>query len=116
MAGEVRQNKKEAVKEMEVLKKAKEFLSQEKILIDQNFTEDEKEILNGYQLLTFKPRLYLLNGKEEEVSGEVLDIFKKNNWQYLIIDVATEFEAEGLTREERKELGLPRDFRNRYFS
>lgn len=109
LAGEVRQNKKEAVKEMEVCKKAKDFLSQEKILVDQSFTEDEREILNSFQLLTFKPRLYLLNGKDEEVSGEVMEIFKKNNWQYLIIDVATEFEAEGLSKEERKELGLPTD-------
>ena len=107
--GEVRQNKKEAVKEMVVLKKAKDFLTQEKILIDQEFTEDEKNTLINYQLLTFKPRLYLLNGKDEEVSREVLDIFNGNNWQYLIIDVATEFEAEGLTKEEREGLGLPTD-------
>ena len=107
--GEVRQNKKEAVKETTILKKAKDFLSQEKILIDQEFTEDEKNTLNSYQLLTFKPRLYLLNGKDEEVSREVLDIFQKNNWQYLIIDIATEFEAEGLSKEERTELGLPLD-------
>lgn len=109
LAGDVRQNKKEAVKEMATLKKAKDFLSQEKVLIEQKFTEDEESILKGFQLLTYKPRLYLLNGKDEEVSGEVLDIFKKNNWQYLIIDVATEYEAEGLSREERQALGLPLD-------
>jgi len=107
--GEVRQNKKEAVKEMEVCKKAKDFLTQEKILIDQSFTEDETEILKSFQLLTFKPRLYLLNGKDEDVSREVLEIFEKNNWQYLIIDIATEFVAEGLSKQEREELGLPID-------
>ena len=120
LSGDVRQNKKaspvgrasglrprDAVKEMEVIKKAKEFLSQEKILFGQNFTKDEKEILKGFQLLTYKPRLYLLNGKDEEVNVEVLDVFKKNNWEYLIIDIATEFEAEGLSREERISLGLP---------
>ena len=109
LQGDVRQNKKEAVKENETLKKAKEFLSQEKILFGQNFTEDEKNILNSFQLLTFKPRLYLLNGREDEVGGEVLEVFKKNNWQYIIIDVATEFEAEGLSKEERKALDLPSD-------
>jgi GTP-binding protein YchF len=109
LAGEVRQNKKEAIKEMEALKKAKDFLAQEKILIDQKFTTDEEEILKGFQLLTFKPRLYLLNGKDEEVSREVLDVFNANNWKYLIIDVATEFEAEGLTKEERQSLDLPLD-------
>jgi len=107
--GEVRQNKKEAVKEMAVCKKAKDFLTQEKVLIDQDFTDEEKEILKSYQLLTFKPRLYLLNGKDEEVSRETIEILQKNNWQYLIIDIATEFEAEGLSKEERAELGLPLD-------
>ena len=109
LQGDVRQNKKEAIKEMETLKKAKDFLSQEKVLIEQEFADDEKNILEGFQFLTFKPRLYLLNGKDEEVSREVLDIFDKNNWKYLIIDVATGFEAEGLSKEERKDLGLPLD-------
>jgi len=103
LAGDVRQNKKEAVKEMVALKKAKDFLSQEKVLIDQEFTEDEKEILKGFQLLTFKPRLYLLNGKPEEVP-ENWDVGRPNT---LVIDVATEFEAEGLTKEERVALALP---------
>ncbi len=88
---------------MAVLQKAKEFLVQEKVLIDQEFTDDEKEILNSFQLLTFKPRLYLLNGTEEEVSDEV----KKTLKDYVIVDVQSEFEAEGMGREERKELGLP---------
>ena len=90
-----------------VCKKAKEFLSQEKVLIDQSFTPDEEEVLKSFQLLTFKPRLYLLNGKDEEIDKNILEIFNKNNWQYLIIDIATEFEAEGLSTEERKDLGLP---------
>jgi len=109
LEGEVRAGKKESIKEMAVCKKAKDFLTAEKVLIDQQFTDDEKEILKSYQLLTFKPRLYLLNGKDEEVSREVIEIFQKNNWQYLIIDVATEFEAEGLSKDERIELGLPLD-------
>ena len=107
LAGDVRQNKKEAVKEDAVLKKAKDFLSQEKVLIDQEFTADEKNVLESYQLLTFKPRLYLLNGSEGDVSREVLDVFNKNNWKYLIIDVGTEYESEGLSTQERVELGLP---------
>jgi len=104
--GDVRQNKKEAVKENETLKKAKDFLSAEKILIEQSWTEDEKEILKGFQLLTFKPRLYLLNGSHAEVNLVKSD-FAKFGDNYLIIDVATEYEAEGLSREERIGLGLP---------
>lgn len=109
LEGDVRAGKKDAVKEMVVLKKAKDFLTQEKLLCDIEFLEEEKEILQSYQLLTSKPRIYLLNGKDEEVDKNILEIFQKNNWQYLIIDVATEFEAEGLSKEERRELGLPLD-------
>ncbi len=66
LAGDVRQNKKEAVKEMEVLKKIKDLLGAQKVLADQTFSEEEMVILNNFQLLTLKPRIYLLNGKEEE--------------------------------------------------
>ena len=106
LSGDFRQNKKEAVKEMAVIKKAKDFLSAEKVLIDQVWAEDEKEILNGFQLLTFKPRLYLLNGKDEDVSEETKNTLKN----YLIVDVQTELDADELAvsgAEGRKELGLP---------
>jgi len=106
LSGDFRQNKKEAVKEMAVIKKAKDFLSAEKVLIDQVWAEDEKEILNGFQLLTFKPRLYLLNGKDEDVGEETKNTLKN----YLIVDVQTELDADELAvsgAEGRKELGLP---------
>ena len=63
----------------------------------------DKIILNSFQLLTFKPRLYLLNGKDEEVSDEIKNTLKN----YLIVDVQSEYDSEGLTRQERIELGLP---------
>ncbi len=107
LEGDVRAGKKEAIKEMAAVKKAKDYLSQEKVLVDCEFSDEEKESLKAFQLLTIKPRLFLMNGKDEEVSREVLDVFEKNNWKYLIIDVATEYEAEGLSKEERAELGLP---------
>jgi len=106
LQGDVRQNKKEAVKENEVLKKAKEFLSAEKVLVDQSWTEDEKVILNGFQLLTFKPRLYLLNGTDQDVSEEVKNALKN----YVVVDVQSEADAEELDLsgvEGRIELGLP---------
>lgn len=103
LAGDVRAGKKEAVREMAVLQKAKDFLSRQKVLIDQEFTRDEAQILKGFQLLTFKPRIYLLNGKEDDV----VDAGRLPHHLHLIIDVAAESETEGLSREERKELGLP---------
>src|SRR3989344_5240000 len=97
LAGDVRAGKKEAVKEMSALTKAKEFLSQQKVLIDQNWTEEENLIVRQYQLLTFKPRLYLLNGKPEDCLTYDVKQFKS----YVILDIAAEYESEGLNKEER---------------
>lgn len=103
LEGDVKAGKKESIKEMAALKKAKDFLAQEKVLVEREFTNEEKIILKSFQLLTSKPRLYLLNGKDEEVSRGVKDILK----DYLIVDVQSEYESEGLSRQERVELGLP---------
>lgn len=103
LAGDVRAGKKEAMKEMEVLKKAQNFLQQQKILIEQDFTEDETEILKNFQLLTSKPRLYLLNGKPEE-TYDIFKSFQKDNT--VIMDIITELELEGLSKNEREELNL----------
>ncbi|MCX6764724.1 MAG: redox-regulated ATPase YchF [Candidatus Nealsonbacteria bacterium] len=107
LEGEVRAGKKESLKEFNALKKIKEFLEKGKILSEEIFSEEESKIINHYQLLTMKPRLYLLNGKDEEVPKDIIEKFKQNNWPFLIIDVLTEFEAEGLNKEERVSLGLP---------
>jgi len=104
LSGDFRQNRKEAVKEMEAIKKAKEFLSQEKILFGQEFTEEESEILKSFQLLTYKPRLYLLNGSPEEAKSCIDIGFLSNS---LILDVVQEYESTEFTAEERAGLGLP---------
>ncbi len=100
---------KEILKELEIMNRAKQFLADGKVLVEQGFNEDELKIIKQYQLLTLKPRIYLLNGKDEEVPKEILEGFQKNNWHFLIIDILIEFEAIGLSKEERSTLGLPLD-------
>jgi len=107
LEGEAKSGKKEAIREMEVLLKTKKFLEEGRILSEQQWEEDDLKVVNPYHLLTMKPRLYLLNGRDEEVPSEIIEKLKKNNWPFLIIDVLTEFEAVGLTKEERGALGLP---------
>lgn len=110
MAGlerDARAGKKEALREIEILKEVEEFLEKGKILSEQNFNDEEIKIISQYQLLTMKPRLYLLNGQDPETTQNIIEEFKKNNWPFLIADVLTEFEAVGLDREERQSLGLP---------
>ncbi|HOK35626.1 MAG TPA: redox-regulated ATPase YchF [Candidatus Pacearchaeota archaeon] len=109
LESDIKRGSKEAIKEKEALSKAKKFLEEGKILFEESFTEEELKELKQYQLLTLKPRIYLLNGKDEEVPQIVIDEFKKHNWPYLIIDILTEFETVDLSKEERKELGLPEE-------
>ena len=114
LEGDIRAGKKEALKESEILKKAKEFLTGEKILVEQDFSEEEKKILNNYQLLTLKPRLYLLNGKPEE-AGEFAGLIGNSSRNstgtvpVIVIDVAQEYESADFAKEERIGLGLPEE-------
>ena len=104
---EVRGNKPGAKEEMAVLTKIKPLLEQGKILSEISFTAEETKIINHLQLLTTKPRLYVLNGVEAEIDKNVLESFQKNNWPYIIIDILGENDGEGLTSEEKKEFNLP---------
>ncbi len=106
---EAKAGKKEAQKELEVVSKAKAFLEKGLVLFDRDFSAEEKELLKSCQLLTLKPRLFLLNASEGEVPVSVLDEFKKNEWPYLIIDVLTELEAGDFSREERVSFGLKQE-------
>jgi GTP-binding protein YchF len=103
---DAKSGQKEIFKEPEVLKKAYGFLEQDKILSDLNWGEDERKLLQNYQLLTMKTRLYLLNGYDDNNSADTIAVFKKNHWPYVIIDVLGELEAGDLSEEERAQLGL----------
>jgi GTP-binding protein YchF len=106
LASEIKTKDKKALADYEVLKKAQGFLKSGKILSDLEWNEEEQKILQSYQLLTMKKRLYLLNGLEEEIPDEIINVFKDKNWPYIIIDILSEFGAGDLKGEERKELGL----------
>lgn len=99
---EVRAGKKEAIKENAVLLRAQTLLKEQKVLVDQNWTEEEMLIMRQWQLLTAKPRLYLLNGKPEEINQDILMQLKN----YVVFDIASEEASEGLNKQERSELGF----------
>lgn len=108
---EIRAGSKDALKECEILNKSKNLLQGGKILSDEQWSEEEKKFLKNYQFLTSKQRIYLLNGKDNEISASLLDVFKNNNWEFLIMDVAVEFDSAGFTSDERESLGLPKESR-----
>jgi len=53
-----------------------------------------------------KPRLYVLNGKVGEIDPQILETFKKNDWNCIVIDILGENEAQGLTDQEKKGIRL----------
>ncbi len=108
VAAEAKIGKKEAIFKLSTLTKIKDFLDKGLILSEQGFSPEETIVLKDCQLLTTKPRLYLLNGKDEEVPIEIIETFKKNNWQFLIVDILAEFEFNdsSFKKEDRQSLGL----------
>ncbi|MDD5627332.1 MAG: redox-regulated ATPase YchF [Patescibacteria group bacterium] len=106
---EAKTGSKEAVNKHIFFQKIKNLLEQGKILTEQSFAPEELPFIQEYQLLTLKPRLYLLNGEAKEVSLEILKKFKEKNWPYLIMNIKNEFEAGDLSAEERAALGLPKE-------
>jgi len=106
---DVKSGKKEAILEYNTLKKAQDLLHKGQLLLDNNWEDEEKKILKNFQFLTFKPRIYLLNGLKEEIDSNILKVFDDNKWTYLIMDVATELDAVGFSPEERESIGLPKE-------
>lgn len=105
---ESKSGNKEIIKELEAAQKAKDLLNRGVLLFKHDFGAQENKFLKNYQLLTMKPRLYLLN--ESEPSRETFSVPENVSLELqpmAIMDVQGELEAEGLGSEDRIELGLP---------
>ncbi|SFP89941.1 redox-regulated ATPase YchF [Salibacterium halotolerans] len=66
----VKSKDKDAVAEYEVLQKLNDAFEQEKPARSLEWTEDELQLIHGFQLLTMKPVLYAANVSEEDLLGE----------------------------------------------
>lgn len=105
---ETKAGRKETLKELEIVKKVKELLEKGAALSEQEWNEYEEKTLKSFQLLTMKPRIYLLNGSPAEAELFVKS-FADKKWSYLVFDVVAEAETAGMSKEEREEMGLPAD-------
>lgn len=103
---DVRSLKKEAIFEMEILKKAKQLLENGIILYFGDFSDEEKKILNLYRFLTIKPRIYILNGKDEEIAPQILSEFEKTKVSFITMNLQEECDIADFSKKERIELGL----------
>lgn len=108
---------KDIVKENEVALKIKTALEQGKSARTVDFEENEKEIVQKFQLITSKPVLYLCNVDEASVKSgnkyveQVREAVKNENAEVLVIGAKIEADITELeTYEERQmfldELGL----------
>jgi GTP-binding protein YchF len=117
LARDVKQNKKEAIKETEILNKIKNALENEQMANTVALAEDEEIIAKQFQLLTRKKFIYGLNRRsgvenmdesEPEKFAEVLKAIEAMGAGYVVIDAKTEEELKDLDKEEKEE--IRRDF------
>ncbi len=102
---------KEAKKELEALKKAKEFLEKgiRLYLKRDEFKEDELKILRGFGLLTLKPMIYVCNVDEEHILKDneyvkaVKEYAKKEGAKVVKVCAKLEEELSNLPDEEKQE-------------
>ncbi len=102
---EVKQNKKEAVFENEVLTKVQETLKQGKLANTLLLTEEELEVVKNMHLLTMKPILYALNTSEAS-SENVLDVKDRIPGNFVEIDPVFEKGFDDLIKKAYETLGL----------
>ena len=110
-------NDKEGLKEVEILKKAKEYLSMGKPLRLETFEEEEIKQLSSFNLITMKPIIYLANVTEEEAVEknnkylkEVEELAKKEKTEVILMCAKIESELVELNEEEKniflKDIGI----------
>jgi GTP-binding protein YchF len=108
--------KEEAVKELDLLKRCRAWLVEEKSIRDLSLSEDDRKLLRGFALLTAKPVLLLLNisegelGRPSPAQEPLLRALGGENVAVIQLSLKTELEVAQLPPEDaeafRKDLGL----------
>ena len=110
---------KDAVAEVEVLKKLQAVLSEGKPARSLDLTKEELFIIKAFSLLTVKPMIYIANMSEEEIADpdnnpyyqKVKALADSENNQVVPICAKIEEELSSLDKEEKdmflQELGIP---------
>jgi hypothetical protein len=108
--------KDEAIKELDLLRRCRAWLLEEKAIRDLPLSADDRKILRGFTLLTEKPMLLLVNigeaalGKPGATAARLQRALGGKGVAVLALPVKTEFELAELPPEDaeafRKDLGL----------
>ena len=107
---------KDALKEVEVLKKIKKALEDNIPARKLDYTDEELKMIKAFNLLTMKPVIYVANIKEDDINKdnnyvkEVKEYAKKDNAEVIVLCAKIEEELSGFEDEEKdsflKELGI----------
>jgi ribosome-binding ATPase len=130
---DVKRNDKAALVEKVVLEKIKTALEDEKFAYSVGLSDDELESIKGFQLLTLKPVMYILNKKsggknldemKDETDGPnkggpdprytaLIDFLNNEGAKWVVVDAKVEHELKDMEGEEkemfRQELGASDD-------
>ena len=99
---------KESVVEFELLKTALNGLNEGKMLADLNFTKEQKEMLKGFNFLTIKPMIYVMNVDEDNINTDndyvlkVKEYASAHNTKAIKICAKIEEELSELSDEEKE--------------
>ncbi len=104
---ETKTGNKNFMVELNLLGKTKKFLTEGCLLV--NVLEEEElksPVIQGLNLLTTKKQIYLLNGKKEEISNEVIKKIEEMKGDYLIIDLESQTDLSDLIKKAYEVLDL----------
>ena len=101
---------KDAVKEMATLSKFEQALQEGKAVRNLELSDDDKEIMKNYGLLTAKPVIYVANMSDDEISeptsnhyyNEVKKYADAEGSECIAICAKMEEELSGLEKDEKK--------------
>ncbi len=113
---------KDMIAERDVLRKIVPALNAGKAAREVLLSDEEKEVVKGFHLLTMKPILYVLNRKSGAINTdaeagerwrELKSFFDETNAQYVFVDAGVENELNDVGESEkndfRRELGVSSD-------
>lgn len=98
---------KDALKEVELLKRIKVALEDNVPARKLEYSEDDLKILKAFNLLTMKPVIYVANIKEDEIGTDndyvkdVKEYAKKDNAEVIVLCAKIEEELSGFEDEEK---------------
>ncbi|MDD3806332.1 MAG: redox-regulated ATPase YchF [bacterium] len=121
LARDIQRGKEEARREMSVIERCASLLEDEQLLYQQEFSNEERRWLRGYQFMTMKPLLAVINVDEnpDDTSlASLKDYLIGRKLQFIQLSASIEMEIAQLPPEEQaeflEELGITLSARDRF--